>query len=219
MKLRQRTPDQWRRVLVACGVRPDTADKWAPVFAGTLRERPEFCRGRTWTFSMGEEELDDFLGQILHESGMLESTVENLNYSAEGLMRTWPSRFPNPKIAAELARRPEAIANRVYGKRMGNTEEGDGWRYRGRGLVMVTGAAGYERAGELAGQDFIVMPHLLEQPHFALESAIAWWEGHIPDECLGDCVKVTRRVNGGTIGIAHRIEVTTAAGRALALEA
>lgn len=215
MKLQERSPADWRQILALCGVRSDTAEKWGPVFASTLSPRGEYSRARQWTFSMGEAELDDFLGQILHESAMLTATVENLNYSAEALMRTWPHRFKTPKIAAEFARRPEAIANRVYGGRMGNTQEGDGWRYRGRGLIMVTGAEGCRIAGELMGQDLLVMPHLLEQPHFALEAAIAWWEGLIPDACIGDCVKVTRRVNGGLIGIDHRIEVTLAARRAL----
>lgn len=204
--IRERSPEQWRTLLTLCGVRASTAAKWAPVFANTIKPG---------TFSAGESELGDFLGQSLHESGMLEATIENLNYSAEGLMRTWPTRFRNPMIAAQFARRPEAIANRVYGQRMGNVHEGDGWIFRGRGLVMVTGREGYRLVGRLMGQDLEVSPQLLEQPHYALEAAIAWWEDRIPDECLGDCVRVTKRVNGGDIGIAHRQEVTAAAGRAL----
>jgi putative chitinase len=199
------TETRWAEVLLACGVRKATSLNWAPVFANTIRQD---------TFSAGAGEMDDFLGQVLHESGMLESTIEGLNYSAAGLLKTWPSRF-TPAKAAELERRPEAIANHVYGGRMGNTEPGDGWRYRGRGLVMVTGRAGYRLAGKLMGQDLEVLPNLLEQPHFALESAIAWWEHNIPDECLSDCVRITRRVNGGLIGIKHREAVTLAAGKAL----
>jgi len=204
--LNWRTPKDWERVLHGCGVRPIKSAAWAPVFADLVRGE---------VLSGGELELDDFLGQILHESGMLTSTIENLNYSAERLMAVWPNRFRNIQIASEFAHRPEAIANRVYGKRMGNVDEGDGFAFRGRGLIMVTGRDGYARLGELMGQDLIHMPHLLEGPYFALEAAIHWWEKNVEDAMLGDTVKVTRRVNGGEIGIAHRIELTRAATTAL----
>lgn len=208
MDLRQRTKEDWERILAECGCRPIKAAAWAPVFADTLK-------GST-VLSAGEAELDDLLGQLLHESGMLQATVENLNYSAQALLATWPSRFDSDS-AALYEHRPEAIANKVYANRMGNGDEasGDGWRFRGRGLIMITGRYGYQAAGDLCGQDLEQLPELLEQPHYALESAICWWEGQIPDAFLGDLVKVTKRVNGGTIGIAHRKQVTEAATRAL----
>lgn len=206
MRLLERDEATWENILRSCGVDTLHAAKWAPVFASELKE-----------LSGGEEELDDFLGQVLHESGMLTATVESLRYSASGLCKTWPSRF-TPEVAAQYAKAgQEAIANKVYADRMGNGDEesGDGWEFRGRGLIMVTGRAGYRTLGDLWGQDLEGMPHLLEGLYFALSSAIAWWEGNVPDSSLGDLVKTTKRVNGGKIGIAHRRIVTDAATSAL----
>lgn len=207
MSLTPRTEQDWDRILTACGVEARKAVAWAPVFADQLQGD---------ALSLGEEELDDFLGQVLHESGMLRATVENLNYSAEGLCKTWPTRFSTLEIAAQYARHPEEIANKVYGGRMGNCKPGDGWRYRGRGLVMVTGLDGYRHLSGVTGIDLVLNPEQLEQPDMALKTAILWWEGRVPDEFINDLAKVTRRVNGGTIGIAHRQQVTEAATAALA---
>ena len=86
--------------------------------------------------------LGAFLAQIGHESGRLSVVVENLNYSAQGLMKTWPSLF-DAKLAAEYAHQPERIANVAYNARLGNTAPGDGWKFRGRGLIQVTGKNNY----------------------------------------------------------------------------
>lgn len=186
------TAADWYRHLVAMGVRPVTAAKWQVAFEGEVQlER----------FSAGIEDLRAWLPQILHEFAMLEHLEENLDYSAERICVVWPSRFPEISDARPYARNPEALANKVYGGRMGNTEPGDGWRFRGR--PMLTGRATYERVGDRIGQDLVVIPELLQQPHFALDAAIGWWEGDIPDALLSDQAKVRRRVQGGTLGLDH----------------
>lgn len=194
-------------MLVECGVKPFTAAKWSVVFADTIKRN---------TFSAGDSEVDDFLGQILHESGGLEHMGEALSYSAERLTQVWPARFPTLDAALPYSRNPEALANKVYGGRMGNTEPGDGWLYRGRSPLQITGKDNYRRVGDLMGQDLIGLPGLLEAPHFALEACIAWWEDKIPDSMLGDIEKVTRRVNGGIHGLAQREDLTDRAQVALA---
>ena len=197
----------WYDILVRCQVKPLVAVAWSKVFADVVKPG---------SFSQGEKEIDDFLGQVLHESGGLTQFSENLNYSAERLCKVWPTRFRTLADAKPYARNPEALANKVYAGRMGNTEPGDGWKFRGRGPIQLTGRSNYAAVGELIGQDLTIMPELLEQPRFALEAAIAWWEDRIPDSMLGDTEKVSRRVNGGLIGLADRIELTHAARTALA---
>jgi len=202
-----RTAHDWYDILIACQVKPHVAAEWSEVFADVVK--PD-------SFSAGDEDLSAFLGQILHESDGLTRLEENLSYSAERLTVVWPGRFPTKADAQPYARNPEALANKVYGGRMGNTEPGDGWKYRGRGPLQVTGRDNYRSVGGIVGQDLEAMPELLEQPRFALEACIAWWEDRIPDELLGDPEKTTRRVNGGLIGLAHREELTNAAREALA---
>lgn len=120
-----------------------------------------------------------FLAQVGHESGQLRRLVENLNYSAEALVRTWPSRF-TAQNAGAYARQPEKIANRVYGGRMGNGPEasGDGWRYRGRGLIQLTGRDNYRAAAQALGLPLLEQPELLEQAESAAQSAAWWWSAH-----------------------------------------
>lgn len=202
----RRNPADWARILEFMGVRPMEFAKWAPVFARTIRDE---------TFSSGDKDLKAFLPQIIHESQGMTRLVENLSYSVERLMVVWPSRFPTWESAAPYARNPEALANHTYGGRMGNTHPGDGWKFRGRSFIMCTGFDNYARVGELLGQDLSTMPELLEQPHYALEAAIAWWEDKIPDSMLGDPERVTRRVNGGLIGLSEREELTGLAQEAL----
>lgn len=117
-----------------------------------------------------------FIAQVGHESGQLTAFVENLNYSAEALQRVWPSRF-SPAVAAACARKPEQIANIAYASRMGNGApgSGDGWKYRGRGLIQVTGKANYQKCGEALGVDLVANPELLEQPQHAAMSAAWFW--------------------------------------------
>ena len=146
-----------------------------------------------------------FIAQVGHESGQLMRLVENLNYSAEGLMKTWPSRFDLVRATA-AARNPEQIANIVYGGRMGNTAPGDGWKYRGRGLIQVTGKTNYAACGEALGVDLINQPELLERPQYAALSAAWFWSvnGLNTLADAGDLKGVTRRINGGLNGQADR---------------
>ncbi|MNJ19109.1 Chitinase class I [compost metagenome] len=124
-----------------------------------------------------------FLAQIGHESGQLRNLVESLNYSAEALATTWKGRYrgadgkPNAK-ALGLARKPEAIANDAYAGRNGNIQPGDGWRYRGRGLIQLTGRANYAAAGAGLVLPLVDQPELLEQPEHAAMSAAWWWSAH-----------------------------------------
>jgi len=119
--------------------------------------------------------LAAFLAQVGHESGRLSRVVENLNYSAEGLQKTWPSMF-DAKLAAEYARKPERIANAVYNARMGNTAPGDGWKFRGRGLIQITGASNYTACGAALKLDLLTHPELLERPQHAAMSAAWFWD-------------------------------------------
>lgn len=184
----------WRAALVSMGVKPVTALDWSDAFADEVQ--PE-------KFSQGMDDVLDWLPQILHECSMLERMEENLKYSAQRLMQVWPSRFPTLAKASGFANEPAKLANMVYGGRMGNTQPGDGWQFRGRGPIMLTGRDGYEHVGRLMGQDLDVSPHLILQKRFGLEAAIAWWEDRIPDSMLSDQVRLRRRVNGGAIGLEH----------------
>lgn len=203
----QRTPQEWNRILIRCEVKPTVAAVWSVVFSDTIKPG---------SFSQGDMELDDFLGQILHESDRLQALTENMSYSAERLCKVWPGRFPTLADARPYAHNPEALANKVYGGRMGNKDPGDGWKYRARTPIGLTGFDNYAFVGELMGQDLTVMPELLEQPRFALEACILWWEDRIPDSMLGDPEKVTKRVNGGLIGLVDREHLTQLAGEAIA---
>lgn len=201
------TAAYWAIALAQCGVKPSTATRWAAAFEEIVR--PE-------AFSLGWSEIDDFVAQVLHESQMLEHVEENLNYSAKGLAMTWPKRYAHdPKaidpvpnnLALSLARRPEAIANATYGGRLGNDEPGDGWLYRGRGPIMLTGKAGYEAAQATTGLPLVDKPELAATPRGGLLVAVSWWENNIPDEFIGNTRLVSKRVNGGDIGIKHRLDL------------
>ncbi|HCL3630490.1 glycoside hydrolase family 19 protein [Pseudomonas aeruginosa] len=155
-----------------------------------------------------------FLAQVGHESSQLTRLVENLNYSARGLAATWPSRYrsadgkPNA-LALNLARHPQAIANNTYASRNGNGDEasGDGWRYRGRGLLQITGRSNYRAAAAGLGQPLEAEPELLEQPEWAALSAAWWWSTHGLNDLAdrGEFAAITRRINGGTNGQAERL--------------
>jgi putative chitinase len=147
-----------------------------------------------------------FIGQCMHESGGFKLLRENLNYSAKALIATWPSRFPDADIAEKYARQPEMIANKVYGGRMGNTEDGDGAKYIGRGLIQLTGKDNYMAFGEAIGEDLVSNPQLVEQPRYAALSA-GWFWNKRGLNALADAMDIetlTKRINGGSIGIDDR---------------
>jgi putative chitinase len=150
-----------------------------------------------------------FIGQCSHECGNFKVLEENLNYRAETLMKLWKSRFPTIEIANEYARNPKKIANKVYSSRMGNRDEasGDGYRFRGRGCIQLTGHANYFHAGQACGVDFVMEPDLVATPMYAAMTAGWFWDTHKLNDFANrkDYVGMTKKINGGTIGLQDRI--------------
>lgn len=150
-----------------------------------------------------------FLAQVAVESSEMRVLEENLNYSVVGLMKTWPSRFPNLSVANPYAHLPRKIAAKAYGGRMGNGDEesGDGWRYRGRGLLQVTGRDNYRRVGEALGLSLLAEPGLLLEPLNAVRSAGFFWATNGLNEFADRQMfeVITRRINGGTHGMPARL--------------
>jgi putative chitinase len=147
-----------------------------------------------------------FIGQCAHESGNFKTLQENLNYSAEGLMKTWPSRFPTKEIADQYARQPAKIAGKVYNGRLGNTSEEEASKYLGRGLIQLTGKENYANCGLGIGVDFLSDPTLLLDARYAALSAGWFWNkkglNSLADS--GDFETMTKRINGGLIGLDDR---------------
>lgn len=151
-----------------------------------------------------------FMAQIEHESG-LKPISENLNYSAEGLHKTFFKYFPTIEKANEYARNPIAIANRVYSARMGNSGEksGDGWKYRGRGFIQLTGKDNYKALSKYTGIDFVSNPNLLLEEANAIISALWFWnKAGLNSFADKDDIKgITKRINGGLNGLEARKEL------------
>lgn len=141
------------------------------------------------------------LAQLGHESASFSRTVENLNYTAQRLREVFP-RYFSAQLATDYARQPQRIANRVYANRMGNRNEasGDGWRYRGRGLIQLTGANNYRRIGQMLDMPLLHEPDRLLQPDVAaLASAAWWWDAGLNALAdTGDILMVSRRINLGS---------------------
>jgi putative chitinase len=157
--------------------------------------------------------LAHFLAQCGHESGGFRATQENLNYSAKGLMGIFKKYFPTEAIANAYARQPQKIASKVYANRMGNGTEasGEGYKFRGRGYIQLTGKENYTAFGKSIGEDMTANPDKVAS-QYALLSA-AWFFSKnglhkMADEGASDVVvtKITKRVNGGTIGLPDRIK-------------
>lgn len=154
------------------------------------------------------EELAALMATTAHESGNFKQTQENLNYSAATLMKLWPKRFPTRDKAAAVANGgPEAVGNEVYGGRMGNNSSGDGYKYRGRGFIQLTGKANYQAFAKATGIDAVSNPDLLNNPDMAAKSALYFWssrKGLRDAGQKGDINTVTKMVNGGSNGLADR---------------
>ena len=150
-----------------------------------------------------------YLSQVIWESGYLKSTEENLNYSADGLLKTFPKYF-NSETAKEYARQPEKIANRVYANRMGNGNEasGDGWRYKGRAYIMITGKENYSKFNryDVCTEDVIAHPEKVAKFPLAQVASMWYWETHNLNALADrdDCENITRAINGGYNGLAER---------------
>lgn len=174
----------------------------------TLKKAMEF-------FKMTPERAAHFFAQTAHETGEFKSFSENLNYSAQGLQGTFGKYFPG-NLEESYARQPEKIANRVYADRMGNGNEssGEGWKFRGRGALQLTGKANYK-----AFSDYLKKPEIMETPDlvandFAFESAMFFFDKNklwsICDQGVTDAsiLSLTKRINGGTNGLEHRSQLT-----------
>lgn len=156
------------------------------------------------------ERVAAWLAQMGHESGDFKELKENLNYGAKGLRVTFPKYFPSDEMALAYQRQPEKIANRVYGGRMGNGSEetGDGWKYHGRGLIQITGKDNYTYCSNALYGDLSLLenPDMLCDMDGAVRSACWFWNSRNlnPLADAGDIVTITKRINGGTIGLDDR---------------
>lgn len=203
------------QVVLATGSNRLNAELFLPFLQGT-------CKAYDIT---SPKRIAAFLSQIGHESAGLSRLEENLNYSAQGLATTWPTRFAVHNMAGEylrdakgrhtpterarlFARKPEMIANAVYANRMGNgsEESGEGFRYRGRGLKQLTGKDNYRACGRALGEDFLQEPDRLLLPVNAALSAGWFWSVNKLNTLAdaGDVPEMTKRINGGTIGLKER---------------
>lgn len=196
----------------AAGVSAGLAARWYPHIDAAMKE-------------FGITAINDqamFIAQLGHESAGFTSLVENFNYSVDGLKKTFGKRLTPYQCemlgrvdGKQTAHQPQ-IANLVYGGRMGNIAEGDGWKYRGRGLLQITGRENYTKCGTALKLDLVSTPELLEQERHAARSA-AWF--FALRGCLlysGDIVRVTQIINGGQNGLADRQERFSRAKAALA---
>ena len=149
-----------------------------------------------------------FLAQVAHESGGFNFTKENLNYNAKALQSVFKKYYPTEKDAIVHERKPEQIANKVYATRMGNGDEksGDGWTYRGRGLIQLTGKENYTKFSESIKKPLKEAVDYLETPEGAVESAAWFWSKNKLNELCDkdDFVTLTKRINGGTNGLEDR---------------
>ena len=204
--------------VTAAGVKQEVAEKWIDAIRQTC-ERFEINTKRR---------IAGFLSQCAHESGGFTMLTENLNYRAATMAACWPNRFAEQgtdkkpkkdaqgkliptKVALALEKHPEQIANIVYASRMGNgpTESGEGWKFRGRGLKQLTGKDNYTRCGNAIGFDLVSDPDKLLEPQYAALSA-GWFFssnncGEIIDSDADDAfIKLTKKINGGTIGLEDR---------------
>jgi putative chitinase len=192
----------------AVGLSPAKAEEWVDAINTTFE-----------TFEINSlEQQASFLGQCAHESGGFATLVENLNYKAESLCKVWPKRFPSLDAAQPYHRNPEAIANKVYANRMGNGDEdsGDGWNFRGRGLIQLTGRDNYRACGEALGADLESDPDLVSTPMYAALSAGWFWHKNHLNNIAEDIPAVTKKINGGTHGLDDRVARTERALNALA---
>ena len=168
-----------------------------------------------------------FLAQVAHESGELQRLVENLSYTAARLCAVWPNRFATVDAAQPYERNPELLANYVYAKRLGNGDvaSGDGWRFRGRGLIQLTGRGNYRSCGAAVALPLEAQPELLTSPDAAALAAAQFWQSrglnHLADDENddnddSDFIAITKIINGGAAGLKSRQAYWARAKAALA---
>lgn len=186
-----------KSLLTGLGVTEDRAEKYLSAMNEALAEHGIDTPLR----------VAHFLSQVLHESGKMRHVEENLNYSADGLRGTFGKYFKTTAEAEAYARKPEKIASRAYENRMGNGPEasGDGYRYRGRGLIQLTGKSNYQEFSDWINDDLVADPDRVAN-QYAVHSAVFFWTTRkinaLADQ--DDVVRVTKKINGGTHGLADR---------------
>jgi len=209
------------------------------ITAEQLRAAAPLCeRPASWTVALNDamllhgiafdvDRVVEFLAQCAHESASFNRLEESLNYGAPRLMQVWPTRFPTLEAALPYEHEPQKLANLVYGGRMGNLDPDDGWKYRGRGILMITGRANYARVAKLLNDPAVLtFPDKLRNKAPAAMAAAAWWASNPKlnaladdtdtDDDYADFVSVTRIINGGTEGLAARAKFRAAFKSALA---
>jgi len=188
------TEQQLKTILPTC----KNIDVWVPLLNNYFKK-----------YDFNTDQQSRFLAQTGHESGDFNQLRENLNYSTERLITVFPKYFRHllDTEVVKYSRNPEKIANRVYASRMGNGVEqsGDGWKYRGRGIIQITGKNNYKNCSKWTFNDDRILekPEMLEQPEFALLSAIWFWKSNKLDT-IESYDTVTKRINGGNHGAADR---------------
>jgi predicted chitinase len=197
-----------KSVLTDMGVSSENAEK----YLAPLNEAMEAHRIDT------PLRIAHFLAQIVHESAHMKYSSENLNYSASGLRKVFGKYFPTTALANAYARQPRKIASRVYANRMGNGDElsGDGWTYRGRGLMQLTGKNNYRAFSEWLGQDVVSQPDRVAN-EFAAHSAVYYWTANGLNRYADrdDLTTITKRINGGLNGYKDRLYLLGKAKKAL----
>lgn len=188
-----------------------TEDKFAQLISNNTQEWYQALVNNLPLYDINTpERVAAFIAQCAHESGGFRRLKENLNYKWESLRRVFPKYFPTDELAQEYAHKPEQIANRIYGSRMGNGDEssGDGFRYCGRGLIQLTGKNNYTKFAESMGMAVEDVPALLETYDGAVKSACWFWSSNNLNQWAdaGDILTMTKRINGGTIGLEDRIK-------------
>jgi putative chitinase len=165
-----------------------------------------------------KDRIAAFLGQTGHESGQFNTLEENLNYRAARLLQVWPKRFETLADAQPFEKQPQKLANYVYANRIGNgpPDSNDGYTYRGRGIIQITGRSHYAAVSVALGQNFIAEPDRLKQPEWAALSAAWFWQtrglneladDRTDDDDQEDFIRATRIVNGGTAGLQERYDL------------
>ena len=199
-----------KRLLTDLGVRDSDADKYLADLNQLMQE-----------YQINTElRIAHFLAQVLHESGHMKIVQENLNYSEQALLRVFRKYF-TPKQAKAYARKAKKIASRVYGGRMGNGDEstGDGWSYRGRGLIQLTGKSNYQKFSEWIGDDVVAEPDRVAKD-YTVHSAVYYWTSNNLNRYADqdDVKKITLDINGGLNGLADRNAILDRAKQVLGAE-